>query len=151
METLEGGELLFHLNDSCDIISNIDKEFVEKGNVFEEEIVSMQRNTSSTSNDADRDIPVTSQVDFAIENHQERKMTRSRSVDRNKEHNNTSGLKDIEKNRFRPCPYCGVQQTKLTRHITLIHKFEPEVMDIMSHPKGKKSSYVRFTEKKRNS
>ncbi|RXG67870.1 hypothetical protein Avbf_00271 [Armadillidium vulgare] len=76
---------IFQLNDSCDITSNLDKEFVEEGNVLEEEIVlHSERNTSSTSNDADRDIPVTSQVDFAIENHQERKMTRSRSVDRNK-------------------------------------------------------------------
>ncbi|KAL7641891.1 UNVERIFIED_CONTAM: hypothetical protein RMT77_007765 [Armadillidium vulgare] len=148
---------IFHLNDSCDIISNIDKEFVEKGNVFEEEIVlHAERNTSSTSNDADRDIPVTSQVDFAIENHQERKMTRSRSVDRNKDPNesglivaaNRSPKKSIPKNNFRPCLFCGIQQSKLKSHIKSKHKSEPEVANALKLPEEKQRLFFDLLRKR---
>ena len=39
----------------------------------------------------------------------------------------------------RPCPYCGVFQTRLTRHLRLRHKNEKDVLHALSLPKCKRN------------
>ncbi|KAL7632020.1 UNVERIFIED_CONTAM: hypothetical protein RMT77_017654 [Armadillidium vulgare] len=67
--------------------------------------------------------------DERIESFPERMGTRSITAA-----NNCQEERIKKKNSFRPCPFCGIQQTKLSRHLRNKHKSEPEVVEALKLP-----------------